>query len=72
MILRIHLWCDTSDLVANSMATEPFLINIFAHVQALVGFESGIRRATASQRVTDAVLAGYAAMLIQRVHTFII
>ena len=37
------------DLLAVSMVAEPFLIHVIAHIQALMGLESGIEHATRLQ-----------------------
>ena len=51
-IPQIHLWCNTCNLLVANMVAEPFPIHILAHVQALVGLQSGSEHAAASQHMT--------------------
>ena len=51
-IPQIYLWCNTRCL----LAARHFSQAIFAHIQALVGLESGIEHATASQGMTRQTL----------------
>ena len=47
--LRFTSGATPADILDASMATKPILIHILAHIQAMVGLESGMECAAASQ-----------------------
>ena len=61
--LRFTFGTTPADLLVASIAAKPILIYILAHIQAMVGLETGMECAAASQYVTGHVHAVFVSLV---------